>query len=336
MTQSNGYEVIVFEFGFTYAFFLLPVPVFLYFLLPPLRRKKTYMSVPFFKNFVESTGIYGKAGVSVSKKKIVNIFTLAFMWILLVTALASPRIVGEPELKLKNARSLMFAIDLSGSMATSDWEISGKRATRWDAVKDVMTGFIKRREGDRIGLILFGTQAYLQVPFTSDLNVVNKYLQESEVGMPGERTAIGNAIGLGVRLFEADSTDKKVMILLTDGVDSGSEINPIQAARAAATDSVVIYTIGIGNPSANIFDVDEPMMKQISKDTGGEYFLAMDQSQLEDVYKTLNELEPIEYEEETYKPATLLYYYPLSVVIILALLNQLTFGFISLLKKGND
>ena len=336
MTQSNGYKVIVFEFGFTYAFFLLPLPVLLYFLLPPLRQQKTYMSVPFFKNFVESTGIHGKSGVSVSKKKILNIFTLTIMWILLVAALASPRIVGEPELKLKNARSLMFAIDLSGSMATSDWKINGKRATRWDAVKDVMAGFIKRRDGDRIGLILFGTQAYLQVPFTSDLNVVNKYLQESEVGMPGERTAIGNAIGLGVRLFDADSTARKVMILLTDGVDSGSEINPIQAARAAAADSVVIYTIGIGNPGAKIFDVDEPMMKQISKDTGGKYFLAIDKSQLEDVYKTLNALEPIEYEEETYKPVTLLYYYPLSVVIILALLNQLTFGFISLLKKGND
>jgi len=230
----------------------------------------------------------------------------------------------------------MFAIDLSGSMATTDWEINGKRATRWDAVKDVMAGFIKKREGDRIGLILFGTQAYLQVPFTSDLNVVNNYLQESEVGMPGERTAIGNAIGLGVKLFDADSTDRKVMILLTDGVDSGSEINPIQAARTAAADSVVIYTIGIGNPVAKIFDVDEPMMKQIAKDTNGKYFLAIDEKQLEDVYKTLDELEPIEYEEETYKPATLLYYYPLGIVIILALLNQLTFGFVSLFKKNHE
>jgi len=326
----------VFEFGFTYAFFLLPVPILLYFLLPPLRQQKTYMSVPFFKNFIELTGIHGKTGVSVSKKKIVNILTISLIWIFLIAALASPRIVGKPELKLKNARSLMFAVDLSGSMTTTDWEINGKRATRWDAVKDVMAGFIKQREGDRIGLILFGTQAYLQVPFTSDLNVVNKYLQESEVGMPGERTAIGNAIGLGVKLFDADSTDRKVMILLTDGVDSGSEINPIQAARTAAADSVVIYTIGIGNPVAKIFDVDEPMMKQIAKDTNGKYFLAIDEKQLEDVYKTLDELEPIEYEEETYKPATLLYYYPLGIVIILALLNQLTFGFVSLFKKNHE
>jgi Ca-activated chloride channel family protein len=326
----------MFEFGMPYIFFLLPLPLIIYFLIPPLRQQKTFMSVPFFKNFIEVTGISGKTGVSVSKKKIINGFTLVLIWILFVGALASPRLVGEPEQKLKTARSLMFAVDLSGSMATTDWQIDGKRASRWDAVKTVMAEFIERREGDRIGLILFGTQAYLQVPFTSDLNVVNQYLQESEVGMPGERTAIGNAIGLGVQLFEADSVERKVMILLTDGVDSGSEVNPIQAARAAATDSVVIYTIGIGDPNAKLFEVDEPMMKQISKDTNGQYFLAMDKQQLEAVYNTLDELEPIEYEEESYRPETLLYYFPLGVAVVLGLLNQLTFGFINLFRKNRD
>ena len=324
----------MFEFGIPYAFFLLPLPLLIYFLVPPLRQQKTFMSVPFFKNFIETTGISGKTGVSVSQKKVINIITLGIIWILFVGALASPRLVGEPEQKIKTARSLMFAVDLSGSMATTDWQIDGKRVSRWDAVKQVMAEFIERREGDRIGLILFGTQAYLQVPFTSDLNVVNQYLQESEVGMPGERTAIGNAISLGVRLFEADSVERKVMILLTDGVDSGSEVNPIQAARAAAIDSVVIYTIGIGDPSAKIFEVDEPMMRQISKDTKGQYFLAMDEQQLEAVYNTLDELEPIEYEEESYRPATLLYYYPLIALIIIGLLNQLVFGLINIFGKN--
>jgi len=326
----------VFEFGFPEAFFLLPLPLILYFLLPPLRQQKTFMSVPFFRKFIESTGIGGESGVSVSKKKLINSITLGVMWILFIGALAYPRLVGEPELKVKDARSLMFAIDLSGSMATTDWTIDGKRASRWDAVKNVMAEFIERRKGDRIGLIVFGTQAYLQVPFTSDLNVVNKYLQELEVGMPGERTAIGNAIGLVVRLFEADSVERKVLILLTDGVDSGSEINPVQAARAAAADSVVIYTIGIGDPTSNLFEVDETMMKQISKDTDGKYFLAMDEKQLDEVYNTLDELEPIEYEEESYRPATLLYFYPLGALILIALLNQLTFGLINLFKKKSD
>jgi Ca-activated chloride channel family protein len=326
----------VFEFGYKYAFFLLPLPLIIYFILPALRQQKTFMSVPFFKNFIEATGIKGKTGISVSKKKLINIISLSFIWILFVVALASPKLVGEPEQKIKTARSLMLAIDLSGSMATTDWKINGKRASRWDAVKNVMAEFIKRREGDRIGLILFGTQAYLQVPFTSDLNVVNNYLQESEVGMPGERTAIGNAISLGVKLFEADSVERKVMILLTDGVDSGSEVNPIQAARAAANDSVVIYTIGIGDPNAKIFEVDEPMMKQISNDTNGKYFLAIDDKQLDDVYKTLDQLEPIEYEEESLRPATLLYYYPLGALILIALLNQLSFGIINLFRKSSE
>jgi Ca-activated chloride channel family protein len=326
----------VFEFGLKYAFFLLPLPLIIYFLLPALRQQKTFMSVPFFKNFIEATGIKGKAGISVSKKKIINIISLSLIWILFIAALASPRLVGEPEQKIKTARSLMLAIDLSGSMATTDWKIDGKRTSRWGAVKNVMAEFIKRREGDRIGLILFGTQAYLQVPFTSDLNVVNQYLQESEVGMPGERTAIGNAISLGVKLFEADSVERKVMILLTDGVDSGSEVNPIQAARAASRDSVVIYTIGIGDPNAKLFEVDEPMMRQISKDTNGKYFLAIDEKQLDDVYKTLDQLEPIEYEEETLRPATLLYYYPLGALILIALLNQLSFGIINLFRKKSE
>jgi Ca-activated chloride channel family protein len=294
------------------------------------------MAVPFLKRFMESTGIRAKSGVSISKKKMINIISLTIIWILLLIALASPRLVGEPDLQLKTARSLMFAVDLSGSMATTDWTIDEKRATRWDAVKNVIEEFITRREGDRIGLILFGTQAYLQVPFTSDLKVVNKYLKESEVGMPGERTAIGNAIGLGVRLFEADSVERKVMILLTDGVDSGSEVNPIQAARAAARDSVIIYTIGIGDPNAQLFDIDEVMLRQIAKDTGGKYFLAIDKDKLEEVYKTLDELEPIEYEEETYRPATLLYFYPLALVLFIALINQLGFGLLNLFKIKNE
>jgi len=326
----------VFEFGYPYAFYLLPLPLLLYYFLPPLRQQKTYLYVPFFQEFLEATGLKGKSGVSVSRKKIINVITLILIWILSLIALASPRIVGEPELRVKTARSLMFAVDLSGSMATPDWTIDGTRASRWDAVKNVMAEFIERRQGDRIGLIVFGTQAYLQVPFTSDLNVVNQYLQELDVGMAGERTAIGNAIGLAVRLFEADSVERKVMVLLTDGVDSGSEVNPVQAARAAAADSVVIYTIGIGNPASDLFEVDEKMMQQISRDSGGKYFLAMDEAQLEAVYQTLEELEPIEYEEETYRPATLLYYYPLAALIILALLNQITFGLINLFKKKND
>jgi len=325
----------VFEFGFPYAFVLLPLPILLYYLLPPKRQQKTFMAVPFFNNFIKETGIKARSGVSVSKKKTINIITLIIIWILTILALASPQLVGEPELKIKTARSLMIAVDLSGSMATTDWEIEGERASRWDAVKVVMDEFIERREGDRVGLILFGTQAYLQVPFTSDLNVVSSYLLESEVGMPGERTAIGNAIGLGVRLFEADSLDRKVMILLTDGVDSGSDVNPIQAARTAALDSIVIYTIGMGDPNSNLFEIDEKMMRQIADDSGGKYFLAMDKSQLEEVYKTLEELEPIEYEEETYKQATLLFYYPVALILIIGLLNQLSFAFINFFRKND-
>lgn len=324
----------MFEFGFPNAFYILPLPLLLYFALPPIRQQKTFMAVPFFKKFLNTTEIESRTGVSIVKKKTINIITLSIIWISLVTALASPQLIGEPELKIKTARSMMIAVDLSGSMATTDWEIEGEMVSRWDAVKMVMEEFIQRREGDRIGLILFGTEAYLQVPFTNDLKVVNEYLKESEVGMPGEKTAIGNAIGLGVRIFEADSLEKKVMILLTDGVDSGSEINPFQAANTAADDSIKIYTIGIGDPKSSIFDLDEKMLQQIADETGGEYFLAIDRDQLDNVYKTLEDLEPIEFEEETYKPAKLLFHIPLLASIIIILVNQLIFTTLSSLKKN--
>jgi Ca-activated chloride channel family protein len=196
-----------------------------------------------------------------------------------------------------------------------------------------MDEFIEQREGDRMGLIFFGTQAYLQVPFTTDLKMVFNLLHEVEVGMAGQKTAMGNAIGRSVELFEADSVDKKVLILLTDGVDSGSEINPIQAARTAALDSVLIYTIGMGDPNAGLFDLDERTLRQIASETGGKYFRAIDREQLEGVYAEINMLEPIEYEDESYRPVKLLYFWPLSAAFIVAILHQLTLGLITLFRK---
>lgn len=288
---------------------------------------------PFFQRVVDITGQKPRTGVRIARRRFLQYLSLFLIWLTGLVALSSPQIVGEPEKKIKTARSLMIAADISASMSTRDWEIQGEKTTRWEAVKSVMDEFIQRRQGDRLGLIFFGSQAYLQVPFTTDLDMVSGMLKETEVGMAGQRTAIGNAIGRSIRLFQADSVNKKVLILLTDGVDSGSEINPVQAARTAALDSIVIYTIGIGNPGAGLFQVDERTMKQIAQETGGEYFLALNHDELDRAYKTIDRMEPIEFEDESYRPVRLLFYWPLAVGFALAILHQLIAGIMSLKRN---
>lgn len=324
----------MFEFGWPWAFWLLPLPLIIIFLLPPIKQKRSSLAVPFFQDAASISEQKPQKGVFISKRSVMQYIVMWMVWVLLIGALLSPQLVGEPELKVKTARNLLLLIDLSGSMTTKDWVIDNKRTTRWEAVQQVMREFIEKREGDRLGLVLFATQPYLQVPFTTDLQVVQNYLLESEVGMAGEKTAMGNAIGFGIQLFQTDTVDSKVMILLTDGVDSGSEINPIQAARTAALDSIIIYTIGIGDPAGQMFDLDEKTLTTLAKETNGKYFRAIDIGELQKVYETLEALEPIEFEEESYTPATLLYYYPLLAAFMLVIIYHLIKGTFTFVRNG--
>ena len=190
-----------------------------------------------------------------------------------------------------------------------------------------------------MGLIFFGTQAYLQTPFTDDLEVVEELLKDSEVGMAGAKTAIGNSIGKSVELFEQDSIQKKVMVLVTDGADSGSELNPIQAARLAAVDSIRIYTIGIGTTRPQAYELDEYTLKEIARASGGQYFQASDRLRLEEVYQELDQLEPIEYENNDFIPKRLLFYYPLMLALLFVLVYHTLAGLwasISMIKRKKE
>ncbi len=255
------------------------------------------------------------------------------IWLLLLLALASPELVGKPEKKIKTSRNFLILADLSFSMANNDWFIDNKRVTRWQAVKDIMQDFIVKRKSDRMGLIFFASNAYIQAPFTTDLKTVGTMLDEADVGMAGQMTNIGKAIVKGMDLFERDTIKSKVMLLLTDGVDSGMDILPLDAANMAKIDSTIIYTVGIGDPGDSSSDLDERTLTEISDLTGGKYFRAKDAAELEKIYAELDTLEPIEYEEETFTPKTLLYYYPLGAALILGLLSVLISN-IFLLFKG--
>jgi len=322
-----------FEIAYLWVFWLLPLPLFVYWIFPALRLKSSALHMPHFNKIEEYTGEKPRKSALIQKRNIISWIGLWLIWILTLCALASPQIVEKPEMKVKTSRNFLILADLSFSMAETDWMIEGKRARRWDAVKNVMHDFIGKREGDRMGLILFGSSAYIQAPFTSDLNTVNQLLDEADVGMAGQMTNIGKAVVKGIQMFEQDTIKTKVMLLLTDGVDAGTDILPLDAADLAVKDSIQIYTIGIGDPNGRGSDLDETTLQEISDMTKASYFRAKDIESLNEIYAELDALEPIEYEEEEYKPTTLLYYYPLGLAIALTVLLSFVNSLISVIKK---
>ena len=258
-----------------------------------------------------------------------------FAWTLLVVAVARPERIGDELDVPVSGRNLMLAVDLSGSMDQKDFELGNRTVDRLTATKAVAADFISRREGDRIGLILFGERAYLQVPLTLDRETVKILLMEAFIGLAGEKTAIGDAITLAVKRIHDQQSDagEQVLVLLTDGANTAGEIDPMKAAELAAQVGLRVYTIGIGaeqlevasimggrrrvNPSA---DLDEETLTGIADLTGGRYFRATDTATLQDIYRLVDELEPVEEPEAGFRPVKSLYYWPLSGAFALAAL----------------
>jgi Ca-activated chloride channel family protein len=242
----------------------------------------------------------------------------------------------------------MLSVDISGSMEAQDMVVGNRQASRIDVVKAVVGDFVERREGDRLGLILFAAHAYIQAPLTFDRETVGTLLAEAEIGIIEESaTAIGDAIGLGVIHLRTRPENSRVLVLLTDGVNNAGAVSPEQAGQLAQTENIKIYTIGIGadqvvqrtffgaraiNPSA---ELDEAVLTQIAESTGGRYFRARDVNDLVDIYEELDLLETIEQDEQTYRPTRVLFYWPLgSAVIISFLLALFSIPWMSLAGKA--
>jgi len=322
------------------ALIALPLPLLVRFLMPEAKGlSEAGLRVPSVDSF---STLQDRSGA----EQIYNwrFWFAALAWLLLVLATARPERIGD-ELDVPVAgRNLMLAVDLSGSMDQKDFELGGRRVDRLTATKAVASDFIERREGDRIGLILFGERAYLQVPLTLDRETVNILLLEAFIGLAGEKTAIGDAITLAVRRIHEQKKDEgeQVLVLLTDGANTAGEVQPIKAAELAQQVGLRIYTIGIGaeqlevsslvggrrriNPSA---DLDEDTLTEIARLTGGRYFRATDTASLQDIYKLVDELEPVEEPESGFRPVKSYYYYPLGIAIALVALM----GVISLLQR---
>ncbi len=252
-------------------------------------------------------------------------------WALLVVAAARPQWVGEIETLPVTGRDLLLAVDISGSMDTQDMVLDRQAVNRLAVVKKVAGEFIQRRRGDRVGLVLFGSRAYLQTPLTFDTETTAVLLEESEIGLAGRETAIGDAIGLAVKRLRDDAASERVLILLTDGANTSGEVQPMQATEFAAREGMTIYTVGVGademvvqdffgsrlvNPSA---DLDEDSLKAIAERTGGAYFRARDAEALARIYEQLDKLEPVESDHEAIRPVDELFYWPLSAAFLLVL-----------------
>ena len=262
-----------------------------------------------------------------------RLLLLWLIWLLLLLAAARPQYVGQPQSLPMTGRDLLLAVDLSGSMEEQDFQLGGEWVDRLTATKSVAREFIERRIGDRIGLILFGRETYLQTPLTFDRDTVQTLLDEAVIGLAGKETAIGDAIGLGIKtLTDADiEENRRVLILLTDGANTAGAVDPLKAADLARDRGMVIYTIGIGadalmvrslfgvrqiNPSA---DLDEQTLTTIAEGTGGVYFRARDTEELERIYAALDELEPAAGEEAGFRPVAEYFYWPLGMALSLGL-----------------
>jgi Ca-activated chloride channel family protein len=314
----------MFEFAWPLLFLALPLPLAVRWLWRPAPRGGgAALRVAFAGEFAE----LGAAGPAMPGSRAPLILAV-LGWLLLVAAAARPQWLGEPIEQSVSGRDLMLAVDLSGSMDIEDFVVDGEVSNRLEAVKRVASAFIQRRSGDRIGLILFGEQAYLQVPLTFDRKTVESLLNEAAIGLAGDKTAIGDAIGLAIKRLRDNPADQRVLILLSDGANTAGQVQPLKAAELAAREGLKIHTIGVGademlvrdffgtrrvNPSE---DLDEATMTAIAETTGGRYFRARNSEELDQIYALLDRIEPASRDARYFRPRNELYPWPLGFALL--------------------
>ena len=320
------------HFDWPWMILLLPLPLLVWYFSPRAERQHdAALRVP----FLNELNLIGNNSFNHKPRLNLRAWLAVIAWLLLITAAMRPVWLGDFIDIPVSGRDLMLAIDLSGSMQEQDFEIDHHQVDRLTATKWVAGKFIDHRVGDRIGLILFGTQAYLQAPLTLDRKTVKTLLNEAVIGLAGKATAIGDAIGLAVKRLRKQPAKSRVLILMTDGANTAGAVDPIAAAELAKREGLKIYTIGIGademllhsifgtrrvNPST---DLDEKTLTRIAEVTGGKYFRARDTDSLEKIYGILDQLEPVEKDVRRYRPEQTLFYWPLAFALLFALLQYL-------------
>ncbi|WP_448210879.1 vWA domain-containing protein [Colwellia sp. MEBiC06753] len=316
------------SFAWHYLLLALPLPIIAYLLPAKKQVKAAALRMP---TLVSGSTLSNSAEDNTKSPLII----LALIWCLVVLAASRPQWLGEAVDIPTEGREMMIAVDLSGSMRVEDMELNGSTVNRLQMLKVLLGDFIERRTGDRLGLILFGDDAYMQTPMTFDRHTVAQMLDETVLGLVGQKTAIGDAIALAVKRFEQKKESNRVLLLLTDGQNTAGKITPEQALELAVDKKITIYTIGIGadvmlqrslfgtrriNPSS---ELDEKTLTKLAEETGGQYFRARDSQSMAQIYQLLDQLEPIEQEQQQMRPLTALFYWPLGIALALAILYLL-------------
>lgn len=313
------------EFALPWVLLALPLPFIVYWLPAKPNTEAAPLKMPTLVHGIKNNKLGNNA-----KKTPLSL--LISVWLLLVVSASQPQWLGDAINIPTEGREMMVAVDLSGSMQVEDMSLNGRTVNRLDMLKILLGDFIERRVGDRLGLILFGDDAYMQTPMTFDRKTVQQMLDETVLGLVGKQTAIGDAIALAVKRFDEKKESNRVLLLLTDGQNTAGKITPEQALELAVAKKVTIYSVGIGadvmiqrslfgkrrvNPSS---ELDEKSLTEIAEKTGGKYFRAKSSEDMSEIYNLLDQLEPVEQEQQQMRPLTALYYYPLAIALIASFL----------------
>src|SRR5215475_8343720 len=325
----------VYKLEYPYLLALLPLPFLIYWLLPAYKEERDSLRLTFFHYISSSLGLTPQPGAVVPRTNWLQKIIAPICWSLIILSLARPQYVEPPIQKIQPGRDLMLALDISQSMETPDFHTpDGKRMRRVDAVKKVVSDFIQKRKNDRIGLIVFGQSAYPVTPFTLDHKACLQILGQIDAGMAGPQTMIGDAVGLAIKQFQNSDAKQRVLILLTDGNDTGSRMPPRKAAEIASQKGITIHVVGLGDPHATGEDkVDYAALNAIAKATGGQVFHGENRIELENAYNTLHKITPQHFKTLSYQPKRELYMIPLAAAVVLLVGYQLLMLVISLFLR---
>jgi Ca-activated chloride channel homolog len=308
---------MIFTFAYPWLLCGLAIPLLIRWLTPPHLEVRQGLVVPFLDRLATQTGQTPAEGSIIMSGGWIRRIALMVFWLATALALARPQIIEPPITNTVPLRDLLLAVDLSGSMETQDFtNATGQKLDRLTAVKEVLDDFLERRKGDRVGLIFFGTAPFVQAPFTEDLKVCRQLLDEAQVRMAGPQTAFGDAIGLAIKLFEHSTVKERVLIALTDGNDTSSKMPPAKAAEIARDKGIVIYTVAVGDPTAAGEEaLDVHTLKDVAETTGGLYSFAADRSQLDAIYRRLDQIESRQVQTISHRPRRDIFYWPLALAL---------------------
>lgn len=325
----------MYQLDMPWALLLLPLPLLVWWLVPAHRETSASVRLAFFDQVARAAGVEPTVGSVVPRRSWAQIVVDVLIWCLIVAALARPQYVEPPLEKTEPQRDILLALDLSQSMDTRDFVApDGATKARVDAVRTVVADFVAKRPGDRIGLIAFGDAPYPLAPFTMDHALVETLVEGLLPGIAGPRTALGDTLGLGIRMFEKTTVPEKVMILLTDGNDTASKMPPLKAADIARTKGILIHAVGIGNPAATGEDkLDTVSLQKIAETTGGRYFFGGDQKQLQDIYDELDRITPQDQKQLSWRPRIELFHWPLGAAVALAVAWYGLTGMLGLIRR---